>query len=121
MDAAQVKTASGSVFPDIARRLPRVPFGIGGLDDILHGGLPAGHLYLLEGTPGAGKTTISLQFALTACQQGDPALYITLSESKQELLAVAASHGWDINAVNIFELTPQEDSLRPEQQDSVFN
>lgn len=121
MDAAQAKTASASDAASIARRSPRVRFGIGGLDDILHGGLPAGHLYLLEGTPGAGKTTISLKFALTACKRGERALYITLSESKQELLAVASSHGWDIDAVQIFELTPQEDTLRPEQQYSVFN
>ena len=121
MDAAHVKTASVSDSANITRRSPRVSFGINGLDDILNGGLPAGHLYLLEGTPGAGKTTISLQFALTTCQKGERALYITLSESKQELLAVAASHGWDITAVPIFELTPQEDTLRPEQQYSVFH
>lgn len=121
MDAAQAKTASASDSANITRRSPRVQFGISGLDDILHGGLPAGHLYLLEGTPGAGKTTISLQFVLTASRRGERALYITLSESKQELVAVALSHGWEIGEIPIFELTPQEDTLRPEQQYSVFH
>lgn len=119
MDAAQAK-----IGPDTnqnAQRYPRISFGINGLDDILHGGLPSGHLYLLEGTPGAGKTTISLRLVLSNCETGRRALYITLSESKQELMAVAASHGWQLDAVPIFELTPQEDSLRPEHQYSVFN
>lgn len=121
MDAAQAHTAT---VPDVLNgigRFPRIPFGIEGLDNILRGGLPAGHLYLLEGTPGAGKTTIALRFALTNCHAGQKALYITLSESRQELLAVAASHGWDLAPVPIFELTPQEDSLRSEHQYSVFN
>ncbi len=121
MDAAQAKTATALDFPDGIGRFPRVPFGIRGLDDILHGGLPAGHMYLLEGTPGAGKTTIALQFALTARRNGQKALYVTLSESRQELLDVAASHGWELDSVPIFELAPQEDSLRPEQQYSVFH
>jgi circadian clock protein KaiC len=119
MDVAQARTEPDS--PSGRARSSRVSFGIGGLDDILHGGLPAGHLYLLEGTPGAGKTTIALQLVLSNCQAGNKALYITLSESRQELLAVAASHGWNLDAVPIFELTPQEDSLRPEHQYSVFN
>src|SRR5271166_3119009 len=106
MDAAQVQTATVSNFVNGVGRFPRVPFGVRGLDDILYGGLPAGHLYLLEGTPGAGKTTLALQFALTACHAGQRALYITLSESRKELLAVAASHGWRLDPVPIFELTP---------------
>jgi len=120
MDAAQGRTSK----PDRQDRsgsAPRIPFGISGLDDILYGGLSAGHLYLLEGTPGAVKTTIALRLALSNREAGRRVLYITLSESKQELLAVAASHGWDLDPVPIFELTPQEDSLRPEHQYSVFN
>jgi len=120
MDAAQAKTTEPDP-PNGQDRSPRISFGIPGLDDILHGGLPSGHLYLLEGTPGAGKTTIALRLALSTCKAGLTALYITLSESKQELLAVAASHGWQLDPVPIFELTPQEDSLRPEHQYSVFN
>jgi len=120
MDAAQARTTR----PDLLARsgtAQRIAFGIDGLDNILHGGLPAGHLYLLEGTPGAGKTTIALRLALSNCEAGHRTLYITLSESKQELLAVAASHGWELEPVPIFELVPQEDSLRPDQQYSVFN
>lgn len=116
MDAAQAK-----IEPDFKNRFPRISFGISGLDDILHGGLPAGHLYLLEGTPGAGKTTIALNLVLSNCEAGQKTLYITLSESKQELLAVAVSHGWRLDHIPIFELVPQEDSLRPEHQYSVFN
>ena len=119
MDAAQAR-----ISPEVQAkfdRTPRISFGIGGLDNILHGGLPAGHLYLLEGTPGAGKTTIALRLVLSNTNLGRKALYITLSESKQELLSVAKSHGWELDPVPIFELTPQEDSLRPEHQYSVFN
>jgi circadian clock protein KaiC len=120
MDAAHAKRI-GADGRNASDRFPRIQFGIPGLDDILHGGLPAGHLYLLEGTPGAGKTTIALRLALHNCEAGQKTLYITLSESRQELLAVAASHGWQVDPVPIFELTPQEDSLRPEHRYSVFN
>lgn len=119
MDAAQARI--GSDFSNQFDRSPRISFGIDGLDDILHGGLPAGHLYLLEGTPGAGKTTIAMGLVLSNLKAGRKVLYITLSESKQELLGVARSHGWELDQVPIFELTPQEDSLRPEHQYSVFN
>lgn len=119
MDGAQPRLADAGALE--APQLKRIGFGIEGLDDILHGGLPLGHLYLLEGTPGAGKTTIALKFVLSNREAGRKALYITLSESRQELLAVALSHGWDLSTLPIFELTPQEDSLRPEQQYSVFN
>jgi circadian clock protein KaiC len=116
MDAAQAK-----IVPDVTNRSPRISFGISGLDDILHCGLPAGHLYLLEGTPGAGKTTIALRLVLSNSEAGEKTLYVTLSESKQELKAVAVSHGWSLDEIPIFELVPQEDSLRPEHQYSVFN
>ena len=121
MDAAEAKTATLSGTRNGVNGFPRVSFGVRGLDDVLYGGLPAGHMYLLEGTPGAGKTTVALQFVLTASRNGLKALYITLSESRQELLAVAASHGWKLDRIPIFELAPQEDSLRPERQYSVFH
>src|ERR1700759_930603 len=107
--------------PNGKNRFPRISFGIQGLDDILHGGLPQGHLYLLEGTPGAGKTTIALNLVLSNCEAGRKSLYITLSESKQELRAVAVSHGWSRDRIPLVELGPQGDSLRPEHQYSVFN
>src|SRR3984893_15647388 len=95
--------------------------GIAGLDDILEGGLPAGHLYLIEGDPGTGKTTLALQFLLSGASQGDSVLYVTLSESAKELGDVAASHGWSLENVKIFELLPDEEALRPERQYTVFH
>ena len=68
--------------------------GIAGLDEVLAGGLSRAHVFLLEGEPGAGKTTIGLQFLLEGVSQGEKTLYITLSESEAELREGAASHGW---------------------------
>ena len=99
----------------------RANTGIEGLDDILNGGLPRDHLYLLEGDPGTGKTTMALQFLLAGIKAGEKALYVTLSESKRELEAVAASHGWDMTQIPIFEMTPSEEQLTPEAQYTVFH
>ena len=82
----------------------RAPTGVPGLDDILSGGLPRGHLYLLEGEPGAGKTTLALQFLLDGVERGESVLYITLSETAEELRLAARSHGWDLSAVELMEL-----------------
>ncbi len=99
----------------------RINTGITGLDDILSGGLPAEHLYLIEGDPGTGKTTLALQFLMEGANAGESCLYITLSESKSELLLAARSHGWNIDNLEIFELLPDERSLRPEGQYTVFH
>ena len=99
----------------------RIATGIAGLDDILSGGLPAEHLYLVEGDPGTGKTTLALQFLMEGVRCGETSLYITLSESKRELLIAAESHGWSLDKVEIFELLPDENSLRPDQQYTVYN
>src|SRR6476469_1199577 len=72
----------------------RLHTGVEGLDDVLDGGIPTGHLYLVEGDPGTGKTTLALQFLLEGMKSGEKGMYITLSESKQELEQVAESHGW---------------------------
>ena len=85
---------------------PRVSTGVEGLDAILGGGLPPGHLYLLEGTPGSGKTTLALQFLLTGAANGFRGVYVTLSETRQELNEVAASHGWSLDDIEIIELSP---------------
>ncbi len=95
--------------------------GIEGLDNILGGGLPKGHLYLVEGDPGTGKTTLALQFLMAGASIGESVLYITLSESQRELKGVAESHNWSLKGVSIFELLPDEDSLRPEGQYTVFH
>lgn len=78
--------------------------GIDGLDGILGGGLPAHHLYLVEGEPGSGKTTLGLQFLIAGAAKGESGMYVTLSETADELRGVAASHGWDLKGIEIFEL-----------------
>jgi RecA/RadA recombinase len=89
---------------------PRASTGIVGLDDILGGGLPTNHLYLLDGEPGTGKTTLAMQFLLAGVERGQRGLYITLSESRAELAEVAASHGWSIDGLDVFELAPDEEA-----------
>ena len=99
----------------------RVDTGVLGLNDILSGGLIAGQMHLLEGTPGTGKTTLALQFVRTAILAGERALYITLSESKRELEASARSHGWRAEELSIAEFIPEEATLNPSQQYTVFH
>ncbi|MBX7147309.1 MAG: AAA family ATPase [Alphaproteobacteria bacterium] len=90
------------------------------LDDILGGGLPANRVYLLHGTPGAGKTTLALQFLIEGARNKEKVLYITLSETKLELMATAKSHGWDLSGVEIFEMVTQENELQPENQYTMY-
>ncbi len=85
----------------------RAKIGIKGLDDILGGGLPTNHLYLVDGDPGTGKTTMALQFLLEGAHNGERGLYVTLSESREELEAVAESHGWSLEGIDIFEMSKQ--------------
>ena len=85
--------------------------GVPGLDDILSGGLPRGALYLCEGNPGVGKTTLALQFLLEGRRQGEKCLYVTLSETRHELEVVARSHGWDLSGIEIIELSAVESAL----------
>ena len=95
--------------------------GVSGLDNILVGGLARGHLYLLEGSPGTGKTTIALQFLLDGHERGERGLYVTLSETEAELRLTANSHDWEIDAkFEIFELAPPESLLDSEQQQSLL-
>ncbi|WP_373694130.1 ATPase domain-containing protein [Edaphobacter paludis] len=91
------------------------------MNDILSGGLPGGQMYLLEGDPGTGKTTLAMQFIIAGVNRGERALYVTLSESKDELEGSALSHGWDIAQLPIAEFIPAEASLSPEQQYTVFH
>ncbi len=95
--------------------------GVPGLDDVLSGGFSPGHVYLIEGNPGAGKTTIALRFLLEGASAGEKGLYVVLSETAQELRGGAASHGWTIDEnVEIFELAPAESFVGAEQQQSLL-
>jgi circadian clock protein KaiC len=99
---------------------PRISSGVAGLDDVLAGGLTPHRLYLLEGTPGTGKTTLALQFLLNGVAKGEPALYITLSETAEELKAVAATHGWSLDGIAVFELL-NETHLEPDSEQSILH
>ncbi|HEY0008285.1 MAG TPA: ATPase domain-containing protein [Tepidisphaeraceae bacterium] len=95
--------------------------GVPGLDHILRGGLTPQRLYLIEGDPGAGKTTLALQFLLEGVRQNEPTMYVTLSETKQEIESIAASHGWSLDGIHIHEMAPSEESLTPESQLTMFH
>ncbi|MBW8881777.1 MAG: circadian clock protein KaiC, partial [Asticcacaulis sp.] len=97
-----------------------VTTGIAELDDILGGGLTADRVYLLHGTPGSGKTTLSIQFLLEGVRAGECVLYITLSETRRELMAVALSHGFSLDGIDIVELIAEENDLDAEAQYTMF-
>lgn len=100
---------------------PLVATGIPELDHILGGGLTPNRLYLVEGNPGSGKTTLALQFLMDGARRGEPVLYVTLSETKEELAGVAQSHGWSLDGVTVCELIPTEDTLLPDAQTRMFH
>jgi len=100
---------------------PRLSTGIAGLDDVLGGGFDPDRVYLVEGEPGTGKTTLALQFLLDGARRGEHGLYATLSESEQELRLVATRHGWSLDKLSIFELIPPEASLDPDRELTVFH
>jgi hypothetical protein len=99
----------------------QVSTGISGLDNVLCGGLDSYRLYLVEGEPGTGKTTLALQFLLEGARRGETGLYVTLSESDRELRLVAKRHGWTLDNVSVFELVPPEAALDPEKELTLFH
>lgn len=99
----------------------RARSGSPGLDDILGGGFPRGYFYLLEGEPGTGKTTLALQFISEGLRKGEKVLYITLSESTDDLRSVALSHGIPLEGANFVDLKPDEEDLKPNGQYTVFH
>jgi circadian clock protein KaiC len=94
--------------------------GVPGLDDILRGGLVPHRLYLIEGVPGSGKTTLAMQVLIEGVKRGESVLYVTLSETEEELHAIAASHGWSIHGMPIREMGPEE-TLRADDQNTMFH
>ena len=94
--------------------------GIAGLDDVLNGGFERGRVYLIEGSPGTGKTTIAMQFLQRGAKLGEKCLYITLSETEDELRSSARSHEWDLSGISIYELVPPENLLDEDQQQSLL-
>ncbi len=99
----------------------RVSTGSEGLDDILGGGFDADRMYLIEGRPGSGKTTIAMQFLLAGRDLGERVLYVTMSETERELRLVAERHGWSLEGLDIFELVPAETTLDPERELTVLS
>jgi circadian clock protein KaiC len=95
--------------------------GIAGLDRILNGGLPANRLYLVEGNPGTGKTTLGLHFLMEGVRVGESALYVTLSESREELESAARSHGWLLEGIEILDLADSGNSIDADSRYTVFH
>jgi circadian clock protein KaiC len=111
-----------SVHTSNSHRSPeRVSSGIVGLDDILGGGFPKDHMYLVEGDAGAGKTTLGLQYLLDGKRRGEKVLWITMSETERELQEAAASHGWSLEGLDICNLAVSEESLQADSQYTFFS
>jgi len=98
-----------------------VSTGVPGLDQILRGGLPRSRSYLIQGGPGAGKTTLGLQFLMEGVRRGERALYVTLSETPDELHSIAVSHGWSLDGITVHQLSTSEEILQHERRNTLFH
>src|SRR5690242_12692623 len=98
-----------------------IPTGVSGLDTVLCGGFLRAGFYLLQGNPGSGKTTLALQFLFECARRGERGLYISLTESRQDLLRTCRSHGWNLEAIEIGDLTRSDANMKSENQYSVFH
>jgi circadian clock protein KaiC len=104
-----------------AAALARCNTGTSGLDHILGGGFPLHALYLLQGDPGVGKTTLALQFLLAGSRRGESCLYVTFSETREELFAVARSHGWSLDGIGVLELSNFAQQVTAEAENTLFD
>lgn len=111
----------GEPYDQVAEDAPRLSTGSEGLDAILKGGLDSNRLYLYEGRPGTGKTTLALQFLLEGVRNGEKVLFIGLSENERELALVAKRHGWSLDGIEFFELVPPENTLDPDRELTVLH
>jgi len=105
----------------IANASEVISSGVAGLDDVLNGGFRRSRSYVLEGVPGSGKTTLALQFLQAGASRSEPVLYVTLSETAEELRAAAASHGWSLDGVTLREIMPSEEALDPGEASTMFH
>ena len=115
-----MKSARSSKIPQVIPTSERCPSGVEGLDVVGGGGLSRDCFYLIQGDPGSGKTTLALQFLLEGVRRSESVFYVTLSETRAELLKVAQSHGWSLEKIPLMELSAIEQLLRPEEQTTVF-
>jgi circadian clock protein KaiC len=102
------------------RSVERITTGISGIDAILHGGLPKGQMFLIDGAPGVGKTTLAMQFLLEGVRRKERCLYVTLSETRSELEAVAHSHGWSLDGIDVIELSQVEGHFSLRTHNTLF-
>lgn len=116
-----MEASVGKPEKNIRREIDRAKTGIEGLDDVLNGGLIPHRMYLIEGNPGAGKTTLALQVLFEGVKKGQKCLYITLSETKEELWAGARSHGWSLEGIEIVELIAAESDLDGDAQITMYD
>ena len=100
---------------------PRIESGVPGLDDVLCGGLLPNRVYLIEGKTGTGKTTLALQFLLAGVNRGERCLFVTLSETEEELRISAASHGWTLDGIDILEVFASQESLTPDSRYTMYH
>lgn len=114
-----MSTTSSTQAADTGPTAP-VSSGIPGLDEVLAGGFTPHRFYMIQGLPGSGKTTLALQFLMEGVRRGESVLYVTLSETEEEIRSIADSHGWSLEGVQILEVVPSEDSLSPQEQYTVF-